>query len=351
MLAIRKLLAVVLLISPLPALSQAIVADSLSKESQSQEAAFRSLLLNTIILEPYLAGYSFMWGTMAGGSAITQGGRPEKATALWAGVSLAGFALSWVVTQDLAKQYQAVLRSGPGSGKPGAWRFYRVLFAGASTASILNFEAESIFDGDNGRPQWTASTSEVKTATSFPALGHRLGASGRRWGGEFETSLVSHHTIKQTTFFDAEGEIYYPPLGAYVPAELGDVELPDRFLMLHSLSMGANFYFWLPKVGVSPYVGMGGRLLLNSVQSQYPGPANLSLEVGNLALDSITAGWGFHALFGFRTPLSNKKFLYAEFRPARHYFSYESGSGKLQEHDRFALQIFEFQLGLGFFFY
>ena len=55
--ATRKILAVVLLISALSAQSQVNVADSLStdsiaKESQSPEAAFRSLLLGTIIIEP-----------------------------------------------------------------------------------------------------------------------------------------------------------------------------------------------------------------------------------------------------------------------------------------------------------
>ena len=349
--ATKKLLIVVLLISALPAMSQANGTNLQSKESDSSAVAFRSLLLSTIISESYLATYSFIWGVTLGGSALTQGDRPEKATAIWAGISLAGMAMSWVVTEELAKEYLKLLRSGPQSGKPGALRFYRVLFAGASTASILNYQGESIFEGDNGSPLWTASTPEVNTVMTFPALGYRLGASGRWWGGEFETSLVSHHTKKQTVAYDAEGIIYIPELRAYVPIQLDQLEIPDRFLMLHSMSMGANFYVWLPKVGVRPYVGLGGRLLLNSVQSQYPGPANLALQKGKLALDSMTWGWGFHALFGFRAPLSSKKFLYAEFRPARHYFGYEGGSGQAKERDHFTLQIFEFQLGLGFYFY
>ena len=344
MMATRKLI-LILLISAFPALSQASDAHPPSKESESPEVASLPLLLGTIILTTYMESYYFLWGVTLGGNALTQGVSPKMATNVWAGFSLTGMALSWVVSGAITQDYRDRLGSGPGSGKPGALRFYRVLFAGASTASILDFRAESTFDEADGQPQWKASTPEVKTATTFPAIGHRLGFSGRRWGGEFEISVVSHHTIKQTVSYDAEGVIY-----GNIPIQLDTVEIPDRFLMLHSLSMGANFYVWLPRVGVRPYVGLGGRLLLNSVQSQYPGPADLTLQTGKLALDSMNRGWGFHALVGFRAPLSSETFLYVEYRPARHYFGYKSGSGQLRERDRFTLQIFEIQLGLGFFF-
>lgn len=347
----KKLLIVFLFISVFPAISQANDVDLRTTESDSSEVAFRSLLLSTIIVESYLAPYSFMWGVVLGGNALVQEARPDKATATWAAISLAGIVGSWAITEMIAKGYLEILQSGPQSGKPSDLRFYRVLFAGASTASILDFQGESIFEGDDGLPLWTANTPEVNTVMTFPALGYRLGASGRRWGGEFEVSLVSHHTKKQTVSYDAEGIIYIPELDAYVPLQLDQLEIPDRFLMLHSLSMGANFYIWLPKVGVRPYVGLGAQLLLNSVQSQYPGPANLALQKGKLALDSKDMGWGFHALFGFRIPFSSKKFLFAEFRPARHYFGYESGLGQAEEHDSFSLQIFDFKLGLGFYFY
>ncbi len=347
MTATRKL-ALVLLIGVVPAVSQADGGHQPSKEYESPEAAFRSLLLSTMVIELYIAPYTFMWGVGLGGSALTQGERPERATATWAAVSIGGLALGWLVTEEIAREYLGILRSTSRAAGADSWRIYRLAGAGVSTASIIDFEAESIYSGDQGSPQWTASAAEVNTATTFPALGHRLGASGRRWGGEFETSLVSHHTKAQTVVYDAQGSISVPGVGT-VPITLEDVPIPDRFLMLHSLSMGANFYVWLPKVIVSPYVGFGGRLLLNSVQSQYPGPANLTLEVGSLALDSMTMGWGIHAIFGLRMPLADTKFLYAEFRPARHYFAYESGSGFLGEQDSFTLQMFELQLGLGFY--
>ena len=344
----KQLLMVILLLAALPTGSPASSRDARPTEPDRSKAAFKELLLSTVILEAYLASYTFVWGVALGGSAISQGERPEKATATWAVVSLGGLALGWLFTEAIAQDYVKILRSASRRAEPGSWRYYRLLGAGVSTASIIDFEAQSIYTGDQGSPQWTASTAEVNTATTFPALGHRIGGSGRRWGGEFEASLVSHHTKAQTVVYDAEGYVQIPGLGA-VPIQLDQVSIKDRFLMLHSLSMGANFYVWLPKVIVSPYVGLGGRLLLNSVQSQYPGPANLTLEAGSLALDSMTWGWGLHALFGLRAPLADKKFLFAEFRPARHYFAYDSGSGFLKEQDRFTLQIFEFQLGLGFY--
>ncbi|MCH7498290.1 MAG: hypothetical protein IH971_10620 [Candidatus Marinimicrobia bacterium] len=344
----KQLLMVMLLYLALPMGFPASSLDARPAGPDSSKAAFKELLLSTVIAEAYLAPYTFIWGVTLGGSAITQDEGPERATATWIGISLAGLGLGWFMTDQIAKEYVTILRTASQRAEPGSWRFYRLVGAGVSTASIIDFEAESIYTGEQSSPQWTAGTAEVNTATTFPALGYRIGGSGGRWGGEFEASLVSHHTKEQTVTYDAEGYVVVPGIGR-VPIEIGSVDIPDRFLMLHSLSMGATFYAWLPKVIVRPYVGLGGRLLLNSVQSQYPGPANLTLEEGSLALDSMTLGWGLHALFGVRAPLADKKFLYAEFRPARHYFAYESGSGFLQERDNFTLQIFEFQLGLGFY--
>jgi len=344
----KQLLMVMLLCLALPMGFPASSLDARPAEPDSSKAAFKELLLSSVLAEAYLAPYTFIWGVTLGGSAISQGERPERATATWIGISLAGLGLGWFMTDQIAKEYVTILRTASQRAEPGSWRFYRLVGAGVSTASIIDFEAESIYTEEQGSPQWTASSAEVNTATTFPALGYRIGGSGGRWGGEFEASLVSHHTKAQTVTYDAAGYVQIPGLGP-VPIQLDQVSIPDRFLMLHSLSMGANFYVWLPKVIVRPYVGLGGRLLLNSVQSQYPGPANLTLEAGSLTLDSMTLGWGLHAIFGLRTPLADKKFLYAEFRPARHYFAYDSGSDFLKEKDSFTLQIFEFQLGLGFY--
>jgi hypothetical protein len=93
-------------------------------------------------------------------------------------------------------------------------------------------------------------------------------------------------------------------------------------------------------------VGAGAGILLNSIQSQYPGPANLAQQDGTLALDEIDMNLGYHGLFGFRY-MRQKSFYYVEFRPTIHNFEYSSGSGRLKEHDQFILQSFQIQLGIG----
>ena len=92
--------------------------------------------------------------------------------------------------------------------------------------------------------------------------------------------------------------------------------------------------------------GAGGGVLLNSIQSQYPGPANLAQEDGALALDEMELNWGYHGIVGFRY-MREKSFYYVELRPTFHNFQYESGLNLLKEHDQFVLQSFQIQLGVG----
>jgi hypothetical protein len=125
-----------------------------------------------------------------------------------------------------------------------------------------------------------------------------------------------------------------------------DIDLPTHFLMLHSMYMGINAYYVLPNFGVTPYIGAGGGALLNSIQSQYPGPANLVQEDGALALDEMELNWGYHGMVGFRY-MREKYFYYVELRPTFHNFKYESGLGRLKEHDQFVLESFQIQLGVG----
>jgi len=348
--AIRIILVVILSVSTLSNISQASEPDTLLKKSRTEQAAFRDLIIGTIITMSYFGGYSFILGTSFAGEEIGLRNNPRKATAKWAATSLIGMSFGVYAAESLVKPYQKMQKSDPRNGEIDRPKFYRAIFSGTSATSIINFQSESIFEGDNGLPQWSANTPEVKTVMTFPVMGYRVGAHGTRFGGEFETSIVSHHTNKQTISYDANGEIYVSALGMNVPIQIDQVEIPDRFLMLHSLSLGANFYTWLPDVGVNPYVGFGGRFLLNSVQSQFPGPAELIQQKGGLALDSITFGWSFNAIFGLRIPVSDMKFLFAEFRPTRYSFDYESGQNLLQANDRFTLQSFEFQIGLGIYY-
>ena len=110
--------------------------------------------------------------------------------------------------------------------------------------------------------------------------------------------------------------------------------------------MGINAYYVLPNFGVTPYIGAGGGALLNSIQSQYPGPANLVQEDGALALDAMELNWGYHGMVGFRY-MREKSFYYVELSPTFHNFQYESGLDRLKEHDQFVLQSFQVQLGVG----
>ena len=315
----------------------------------SKRTAVRKLFMNTVLNDLYFAPYFFFFGTQEAGTSIVAGKSLNRANAVWAAASIAGMAMSWLASSGLTLEMQEILKgAGPEAGANDT-KLYRIYSGGLSTASILDFQAESVFMGDDGKPGWTAGAAEVKTALSFPAVGRRIGVSGRRWGYEFETSIAAHHTSKQTVYYDATGTIFVPSLGIEVPLTLNDIEIPERFLMLHSLYMGANVFVWLPKVIVEPYVGLGAGVLLNSVQSQYPGPANLTQEVGSLALDKTTVGYGLRGILGLRADISDRKFIFAEFRPARFYFKYESGSGTLKENDRFTLQQFEAQIGLGFY--
>ena len=320
------------------------------EKSRTAGQEFRRFALNTIMVQTFMGWYSFQYGVILGGRVLAKGESPVKSSAWWMITPLMGGGLGWIAGNDLSKEFLSGLRSNANIEKSDV-RYYQSVNLAPSMASIIDFKAESIYSNEDGGPLWTASTPEVDVVMTLPSLGYRLGTHGQRFGWEFEISLNSHHTKKQTVTYDAEGEIYYNELGIYIPIQLSQIEIPDRFLLLHSLYYGGNVYFLLPRFGVQPYLGLGAGVLFNSVQSQYPGPANLTQQSGELALDSVTNRWGIHALIGVRAHLKNNRFVYAEFQPARHFFKYESGSGQLQEVDEYTLQIFQVQLGIGFYFF
>ena len=116
--------------------------------------------------------------------------------------------------------------------------------------------------------------------------------------------------------------------------------------MLHSMFMGLNAYYVLPDFILTPYVGFGGGLLLNSVQSEYAGPADLAREGGSLALDEMDWNYAVHSFLGFRY-MSDDSFYYLELRPSVNRFKLESGSSPNKSKDSFNLESFQFQLGIG----
>ena len=152
-------------------------------------------------------------------------------------------------------------------------------------------------------------------------------------------SLLGHHSKEQTAYYNFTGEIYNEEYAMYVelPPAL-NIEIPSHFLILHSLFIGLNTYYNLPNFGLNPYLGFGLGALFNSVQSQYPGPANLVQEEGKLALDELSWDFGYHGIIGFRHQQPDS-FYYFEIRPMFHQFNYESGEGLLKEFDSFTKQM------------
>ena len=336
--ATNKILTMVILVSLHPVFSQSTSSNTTSTDTLTRQKAFSLIIKNTLINQAYLSTYFFMAGNSFQGRALSLGKSPTKATIQWVSASVVGLGLSYFTTKTLSQEYEDILSSGDRNEISNEPRYYQYIYTGGSIANITDFKAESMTAGSDGNPLWIATTPKVKTSLSFPSLGYGFGVSGKRLVREFETSLVSHYTVEQDVSYDA------------IPIPIGTIALPDRFFLINSLTMGVNVNYWLPEIGVKPYVGLGGRMLINSIQSQYPGPGDLTQSKGDLELDSITLNWGFHASVGVRSTLSNKRFLYAEFRPLRHYFDYESGKATGKEKDQFTFEIFEFRLGMGFYY-
>ena len=336
--ATKKILTMVILVSLHPLFSQSTSSNTTPRDTLTRKEAFSFIIRNTLVNQAYLSTYFFMAGNSFQGRALSLGKSPTKATIQWVSASVVGLGLSYFTTKTLSQEYEDILSSGDRNEISNEPRYYQYIYTGGSIANITDFKAESMTAGSDGNPLWIATTPKVKTSLSFPSLGYGFGVSGKRLVREFETSLVSHYTVEQDVSYDA------------IPIPIGTIALPDRFFLINSLTMGVNVNYWLPEIGVKPYIGLGGRMLINSIQSQYPGPGDLTQSKGDLELDSITLNWGFHASVGVRSTLSNNRFLYAEFRPLRHYFDYESGKATGKEKDQFTFEIFEFRLGMGFYY-
>ena len=301
----------------------------------TEKQLFQEYLISVIPANLFFGPYAFIYGVSIGGASIVNGDSPLKANTMWLLTPMMGGALIQTVNRDKQK---ALI--GPSDGN-NSTLYYNIFYIGPDISSIKDFNAQ----GDDGR--WSANVVEAKTSIDYPPLGYRTGFTTNSYGMDFEISLSAHHTIKDSIYYSFNGEIYNEDYNMYVdlPPQL-KIGLPTHFLMLHSLYMGLNVYYALPDFGVRPYVGAGAGILLNSIQSQYPGPANLAQQDGTLALDEIDMNLGYHGLFGFRY-MRQKSFYYVEFRPTIHNFEYSSGSGRLKEHDQFILQSFQIQLGIG----
>ena len=318
-------------------LSNIYSEDSTSQIEQgalSQKIIFKKYLDIVLPANIMFGPYAFMYGVAIGGQAIVVGDSPLKANTKWLVAPLLAGTLIHLQTRETIK----ILKKPTGDNST---LYYNIYYVGPDISLIKDFNAV----GDDG--MWSADVVEAKIGTDYPPLGYRTGFSTRSFGVDFEMSLLAHHTRKQKAYYNFEGQIYNEDYNMYVdlPTSM-EIDLPTHFLMLHSMYMGINAYYVLPNFGVIPYIGAGGGLLLNSIQSQYPGPANLVQEDGALALDEMELNFGYHGMVGFRY-MREKSFYYVELRPTFHNFQYESGSGRLREHDQFVLQSFQVQLGVG----
>jgi hypothetical protein len=287
-------------------LSNIYSKDSTSQIEQgavTQKKAFKEYLKIILPANMFFGPYAFMYGVTIGGQAIVDGDPPLKANTKWLVAPLLAGALIQMKTFEIKKY---------GLKKPtddnNSTFYYNIFYVGPDISSIKEFNAK----GDDGK--WSADVAEAKTGTDYPPLGYRIYNEDYNMYVDLPTSM--------------------------------EIDLPSHFLMLHSMYMGINAYYVLPNFGVTPYIGAGGGALLNSIQSQYPGPANLVQEDGALALDEMELNWGYHGMVGFRY-MREKSFYYVELRPTFHNFQYESGLGRLREHDQFVLQSFQIQLGVG----
>ena len=313
--------------------------DSTSQVEQgavTQKKVFKKYLKSVLPANMFFGPYAFMYGVTIGGQAIVDGDSPLKANTKWLVAPLIAGALIQMTSSDIKTN---ILKKP--TDNDNSTLYYNIVYVGPDISSIKDFNAE----GDDGK--WSANVIEAETGTDYPPLGYRTGFSTSSFGMDFEMSLLAHHTLEQTAYYNFKGQIYNEDYNVYVdlPQAL-EIDLPSHFLMLHSMYMGINAYYVLPNFGITPYIGAGGGVLLNSIQSQYPGPANLVQEDGALALDEMELNWGYHGMVGFRY-MREKYFYYVELRPTIHNFQYESGLGRLKEHDQFVLQSFQIQLGVG----
>ena len=313
--------------------------DSTSQVEQgavTQKKVFKKYLQSVLPANMFFGPYAFMYGVAIGGQAIVEGDSPLKANTKWLVAPL----LAGVLIQQTSSDIKTNVLKKP-TDNNNSTLYYNIVYIGPDISSIKDFNAK----GDDGK--WSANVIKAETGTDYPPLGYRTGFSTSSFGMDFEMSLLAHHTLKQKAYYNFKGQIYNEDYNMYVdlPTSM-EIDLPTHFLMLHSMYMGINAYYVLPNFGVTPYIGAGGGALLNSIQSQYPGPANLVQENGALALDEMELNWGYHGMVGFRY-MREKSFYYVELRPTFHNFQYESGLGRLKEHDQFVLQSFQIQLGVG----
>ena len=296
--------------------------------SFSKKSIYKQYLAQALPGYLFFAPYSFMYGVTLGGSAISRGDSPIKANTFWLSTPLLAGFLVQTASKDLINN----ILSKPIIEDYSSTFYYNIYFVGPDISSIQNISFQALNDS------WNANIDEVPSGFDYPSLGFRTGFMTKQYGVDCEMSLISHHTTEKKIIYE-----YQSPETGIVPLEQ---KIPSHFYMLHSMFMGLNIYYVLPNFFITPYLGVGGGVLLNSVQSEYPGPADLARQDGSLALDEMGLSYGAHAFFGLRHMKENF-FYYVEIRPTIHKFELESGTRENKSKDRFDLESIQFQIGIG----
>ena len=295
-----------------------------------KKSLYKQYLLQTLPAYLFFAPYSFMYGVTLGGSAISEGASPFEANSLWLSSPLIAGLLVHLATKDIIEN----VLTKPKREDYSSTFYYNIYYAGPDISSIENVNFEGIYS------DWEAHIDEVPSGFDYPSLGFRTGFMSNRYGLDFEMALIAHHTLRESIIYE-----YTSPETGIIPIQQS---IPSHFYMLHSMLIGLNTYFVLPKFSfLKPYIGVGGGILLNSVQSEYPGPADLVRADGKLALDEMGLNFGGQIFFGFRF-MKESSFYYIEVRPTLHKFELESGStDENASVDKFNLKSAQFQFGIG----
>ncbi len=298
------------------------------KTTFTKKTIYKQYLSQSLLGYLFFAPYSFMYGVSLGGSAISKGDSPLKANTLWLSTPLLAGFLVHAASKDLINNTLAK----PTNEDPSSTFYYNIYFVGPDISSIQNIKFQAL------NSSWDAKIDEVPSGFDYPSLGFRTGFMTKQYGFDYEMSLIAHHTTEKKIIYE-----YNSIETGIVPLEQ---EIPSHFYMLHSMYMGGNTYYVLPNFFITPYLGIGGGLLLNSIQSEYPGPADLARQDGSLALDEMSLSYGLHAFIGFRY-IKKNLFYYLEMRPTKHKFNLESGTGENKSKDKFDLELVQFQIGIG----
>ena len=295
-----------------------------------KKSLYKQYLLQTLPAYLFFAPYSFMYGVALGGSAISEGASPFKANTLWLSSPLIAGLLVHLATKDIIEN----VLTKPKKEEYSSTFYYNIYYVGPDISSIENVSFKGISS------EWEAAIDEVPSGFDYPSLGFRTGFMNDRYGLDFEMALIAHHTLEKSIIYE-----YTSPETGIIPFQQN---IPSHFYMLHSMLIGLNTYYVLPNFSfLKPYIGFGGGMLLNSVQSEYPGPADLAREDGKLALDEMGINYGGQIFCGFRFMMENS-FYYLEIRPSVHRFELESGStNENASRDKFDLRSAQFQFGIG----